>query len=111
MNDPATAIVWGSLQATLFAFLAIAIYFAARRFGPRVGATTVFVTLLLLAGLAMMAFSPWPRWQFDFDSRSGLGPQHMPATTASAVVNLHEERNGTFTRRLLRLRNATLSWC
>ena len=70
MHDLYTAILWGVIQTTLFAIAAAVVYLIARRFGPRVGVTTAFTTLMVMFVLALMSLSPWPRWKLPSESNS-----------------------------------------
>ena len=87
MNDLSTAVVLGSLQATLFCFAAMLIYGLVRRFGPRVGAATSLLTLLMLAALAVMSLSPWPRWNFHFQAGSDTRTEVVAGATLPAEAS------------------------
>jgi beta-lactamase regulating signal transducer with metallopeptidase domain/type II secretory pathway pseudopilin PulG len=63
MNSIGAALVWCILQVTLLAGLAALLYGLARRSGPPVRGLAAFAGLILISGLTLLAFSPWPRWR------------------------------------------------
>lgn len=94
MNIPGISLLWCVVQATLFTSLGLAVYFIARRRGPAVAATAVTSTLVVLAVVSALAFSPWPRW-YTFGPNSPVLPggsdvdlvagRETPATRAGAT--------------------------
>ncbi len=63
MHDVSRIIVWCIIQATIFGLVASVVYLAARRIGPRVGASVALAALLGFGFLTLVALSPWPRWE------------------------------------------------
>lgn len=69
MNHLAVVLVWCVLQVTLLSLLAAAAYLLLRRFGPKAGILVLMTSLLLIIGLSLMMFSPWPRWMGTAEAR------------------------------------------
>lgn len=62
MNALGILLVWTAWQTTLFCLAAGGLYLCARRRRPAWGAAVLCGALLTTAGIAALAFSPWPRW-------------------------------------------------
>ncbi len=94
MNTLGISLLWCVLQATLFTSLGLVVYLALRRRSPAAAATAVASTLVVLAVVSALAFSPWPRW-YTFG-------REMPATRAGATwpdgSNVSADRNAPATR-------------
>jgi prepilin-type processing-associated H-X9-DG protein len=58
------AMLWeGMIHATGFAVVGIVVYLGLRRWSPAAGALGAAATLLVMASLSLLSFSPWPRWE------------------------------------------------
>lgn len=74
MNALGISLLWCVVQATLFTSLGLMVYVALRRRGPAAAATAVASTLVVLAVVSALAFSPWPRWYTFGAVAPGLAP-------------------------------------
>lgn len=87
MNTFGLAIAWSAMQITLIGFLTAILYFGARRFGPRLAATTAFFGLSMMALTVILSFSPWPSWTVGIPSDFELGSSHNDETTESRTAD------------------------
>ncbi len=62
MNEMGIALAWCAIQVTLMGLLAAAVYLPARRIRPTSGSWVVLASLVAIAALTAIAFSPWPQW-------------------------------------------------
>lgn len=92
MNDFATTLIWGALQATVFASLGVLIYLMARRRGPATAALSALTTLMMAACICLVAFSPWPRW---WNLQAGDPGHAVKADAPEASDSLRTEEDGS----------------
>ena len=64
MNAFGLVIFWCAVQVTFLSFLAIVFYFGVRLFRPGAAKLLLTTSLLAIVALSLLAFSPWPRWNF-----------------------------------------------
>ena len=62
MNGLGSLLLWGGVQVSLFALAGAIIYVFARRRGPAAGSLIALVAVLLVFGVSVLTFSPWPHW-------------------------------------------------
>src|SRR5262245_63204447 len=63
MNSIGAALVWCVIQVTLLAGVAALVYGLVRRNGPPARALAALAGLILIVGLSVLTFSPWPQWE------------------------------------------------
>jgi beta-lactamase regulating signal transducer with metallopeptidase domain len=80
MNSIGAALVWCVIQVTLLASVAALVYGLVRRSGPPARALAALAGLMLIVGLSVLTFSPWPRW--------GMGTQEAVADTEKTTTSL-----------------------
>ena len=74
MNEIGIALVWCAIQVTLIGLLAAGFCVLFRRVGPSAGSLIALSGLLVVVGLSVLAFSPWPRWSLDGVATSSETP-------------------------------------
>jgi hypothetical protein len=78
VNDLGVLLLQAIAQSTAFLLLGIALYGLARRLGPAFGASAALGSLVVMAGVAVLTFSPWPRWRLP-DLATAPVPRGEPA--------------------------------
>lgn len=89
MNQLGITLLWCIAQVTLLSLSAAGAYVLLRRFGPRAGALVILTSMMLIVGLSLMMFSPWPRWTPAADSREA------PVDQSGATASLQGETTKT----------------
>ncbi|HEX7378526.1 MAG TPA: M56 family metallopeptidase [Pirellulales bacterium] len=92
MNETGTLLLWCVIQATVNLLFGAAVYLVARRFGPATGAWAAACALVVLCGVTVAAFSPWPRWWSPGEQqRAGADATSQSSSPADAGENPRNE--------------------
>lgn len=63
MHQLGISLLWLGLQVTIVTLTALIIYLGTKRFGPRTRSFLLSCAVGMTLLLALLTFSPWPRWQ------------------------------------------------
>ena len=87
MNAIGLSIVWSTMQITLIGAITAALYFGARRVGPRLAATTAFCGLFMMALAIALTFIPLPCWPLGSTStpRRHANVEGVPTSENASV--------------------------
>ncbi|WP_417383466.1 M56 family metallopeptidase [Gimesia sp.] len=81
MHALGISLLWLGLQVTIVALSALTVYWSTRRLGPRARSFILSCSLGMTLLLALLAFSPWPRWQTNWNAN------HAAVDTKQAEQN------------------------
>ena len=87
MNEFGIALLWCTIQVTVVTLAAAMIDVACRRRSRPSGSVIVLTGLMLVIGLSLFAFSPWPNWsevseRFAADNAPAATIETTPAPTS-----------------------------
>lgn len=87
MNQLTMTVIWLIMQISLLCLITAVVYGIARRGNPNAGAATIVTGLLLVAGLTITAFCPWPEWSFAVANQTKTAPGHQDNNHVSTVAS------------------------
>ena len=85
MNGLGTSLVWGAVQVSLFSLVGVVAYTLVRRRGPYAGALAVLAAIVMVLGVSVLAFSPWPHWWHWNAGAAGLADAAQKADTGTTL--------------------------
>jgi beta-lactamase regulating signal transducer with metallopeptidase domain len=97
MNGLGSLLLWSGVQVSLFALVSGIVYVLARRRGPAAGSLIALAAVLLVFGVSLLTFSPWPHWWSpgaELVQRAPVAPQppeirNLAGSDASAQPETH----------------------
>lgn len=91
MNEIGVTLLWCAIQATVYLAAALVVYITVRRFSPAAGASAAASLLVVLFGVSLAAFAPWPHWWTLFADETETSVTRSPqANAASPKADSHD---------------------
>ncbi|QDT26486.1 DUF1559 family PulG-like putative transporter [Gimesia panareensis] len=93
MHQLGISLLWLGLQVTIVTLVALVIYLGTKRFGPRTRSFLLSCAVGMTLLLALLTFSPWPRWQTTWKQAAPAiktTSDNQSATAPAAPANASE---------------------